>query len=204
MTDSEDWRHLRFLVVDVEGNGRQPPDIVEISIVALEEGQISGAPQVWLVRPSQSISHIVTSLHGITDKMVANAPTFADISTEIRCMLQEDYLIVHNAKVELEVLKPRFSDWSPRGVVDTLRLARQFLPGRKSYPLSALTDDLSIHDAPGGVSQRRHRADYDALITAHLFMRLAIDEHGAPRPLLTLLDENLSVRNAVSRQSSLF
>jgi DNA polymerase III epsilon subunit-like protein len=204
MTNPEDWRNLRFVVVDIEGNGRQPPDIVEISVAVLESGEISGAPRVWLIRPALGISHIVSRLHGITNEMVANAPAFADIATEICGILRDDYLVAHNAKVELDILKPRLADWSPRGVVDTLRLARQFLPGRKSYSLTALTDDLGLHDSLRGESQRRHRADYDVLVTAHLFMRLAIDQDGTPRPLSTLLGENRPARNDVSPQRSLF
>src|SRR5947209_281392 len=33
-----DWTSLRYAVVDVEGNGQQPPDLVELAIVPIIDG----------------------------------------------------------------------------------------------------------------------------------------------------------------------
>lgn len=37
---SDDWTKLRYAVVDVEGNGQQLPDLVELGVVHIVDGQI--------------------------------------------------------------------------------------------------------------------------------------------------------------------
>ncbi|WP_158293090.1 MULTISPECIES: exonuclease domain-containing protein [Kribbella] len=61
-------------MVDVEGNGQQPPDLVEISIVPIQNGTI-GQPKNWLVRPPRPITAMARHFHRITDDEVADAPT---------------------------------------------------------------------------------------------------------------------------------
>jgi DNA polymerase III epsilon subunit-like protein len=195
-SESQDWRTLRLVVVDVEGNGQQPPDLVEVAIVALESGAIAGGAHEWLVRPETPITPIVSRLHGIKNDMVAGAPPFTDVAAAIREVLRDDYFVAHNAHVDLDVLSRSLPGWTPRGVIDTLRLAREFLPGRKSYSLTALAKDLGLapvafgHTPVVGDAKRPHRAAYDALVTANLFVALARNDAGEdePRPLSALLN----------------
>jgi hypothetical protein len=42
-----DWASVRYAVVDVEGNGQQPPDLVELAVVPIVNG-IIGRPTCWL------------------------------------------------------------------------------------------------------------------------------------------------------------
>jgi len=51
-----DWTSLTYVVVDVEGNGQQPPDLVELAVVPIIGGVI-GEPVSWLVRPDAPITH---------------------------------------------------------------------------------------------------------------------------------------------------
>jgi hypothetical protein len=49
-----DWTNPRYVVIDVEGNGQQPPELVELGLVPIVGGEI-GTLASWLVRPSQPI-----------------------------------------------------------------------------------------------------------------------------------------------------
>jgi exodeoxyribonuclease X len=60
-----DWTSLRYAVVDVEGNGQQPPDLVELAVVPIVGGVI-GEPTTWLVKPERPIKYSATRIHGIT------------------------------------------------------------------------------------------------------------------------------------------
>ncbi len=51
-----DWTSLDYAVIDVEGNGQQPPDLVELAVVPIRSGVI-GEPVSWLVRPGGPIRH---------------------------------------------------------------------------------------------------------------------------------------------------
>jgi len=49
-----DWTTLRYVVGDVEGNGQQLPELVELAVVPIKSGEL-GEPQSWLVRPEHPI-----------------------------------------------------------------------------------------------------------------------------------------------------
>jgi exodeoxyribonuclease X len=77
-----DWTRLSYAVVDVEGNGQQPPDLVELAILPITDGSI-GETVTWLVKPPRPITSFATRIHGITGRDVAGAPVFAGIRREV-------------------------------------------------------------------------------------------------------------------------
>jgi DNA polymerase III epsilon subunit-like protein len=178
-----DWTSLNYVAVDIEGNGQQPPDLVELAIVPIEHGEI-GEPRSWLVRPAQPITSFVRRIHGISNDDVADAPTFAEIEPAIRPLLTDAVFVAHNAPADLGVLRRKLAGWEPVEVFDTVRLARRLRPGQASYRLGALVDDFFLgEDLPAGL--KPHRATYDAMVTARLFVKLVTQTFSAP---LTLED----------------
>jgi len=166
-----DWTSLTYVVVDVEGNGQQPPDLVELAAVPIVNGVI-GEPRSWLVRPERPIKHFATQIHGLTDKDVRDAPVFADVMDQVLDALDAPAIVAHNAHVDVNVLRRKLPDWKTPEVFDTLRLARRLLPAQQSYRLGALTKALKLAERlPDGLSP--HRATYDALTAARLFVLLA-------------------------------
>ena len=168
---NDDWSTLHYAVVDVEGNGQQLPDLVELGVVHIADGQI-GEPQSWLVKPAWRISPFATRIHGISNDDVADSPGFADVADEVRQALDVDAVVAHNAQVDVGVLRRHLGQWDTPEVFDTLNLARRFLPGYSSYRLGALVEAL---DLATGLSDglKPHRASYDVLVTARLFLSLA-------------------------------
>ena len=178
-----DWTSLRYAVADVEGNGQQPPDLVELAVLPITDGTI-GEPVSWLVKPPRPIKYFATSIHGISGKDVASAPTFADIKHEVRRALADRVLVAHNVHVDTAVMRRELGGWESPEVFDTLKLAKRLLPGQPSYKLGALVKVLSLDDGmPPGLEP--HRAAYDVLVTARLFVRLATRHDGS----LLSLDE---------------
>jgi DNA polymerase III epsilon subunit-like protein len=176
-----DWTSLDLAVVDVEGNGQRPPDLVELAIVPISGGVIQ-QPSSWLVRPNTPITPFARRIHGITAGHVAEAPRFPEIEKEIRTALDGRIFVAHHASVDLGVLRRKLPDWEPAEVFDTLRLARRLRPDRISYRLGALVEAF---DLAGGIDpeHRPHRATYDALVTARLFKLLATRPDGRPLSL---------------------
>jgi exodeoxyribonuclease X len=173
-----DWTSLRYAVADVEGNGQQPPDLIEVAVLPITDGDI-GESASWLVKPPRPIKYVATSIHGISGKDVASAPAFADIGHEVRQALADRVLVAHNAHVDVAVLRRELGDWEPPEVFDTLKLARRLLSGQPSYKLGALVKALSLDDGmPPGLEP--HRAAYDVLVTARFFVRLATRHDGSP------------------------
>src|SRR5438093_7754419 len=103
---SEAFDGLRFAVIDVEGNGQQPPEIVEIAIQPLDGLSVAAEPMVWLVRPERPIAPIVTrKVHGIRNVDVADSPTWEEIAPDVAAALADRIPVAHNARVEYDVLR---------------------------------------------------------------------------------------------------
>jgi DNA polymerase III epsilon subunit-like protein len=158
-------------VVDVEGNGQQPPEIVELAAVTIADSRLS-EPVSWLVKPARPITALVTrKVHGISNTTVAAAPRFTEIRGQVEALLAGAWLVAHNARVEYELLARQLTGFAPAGVLDTLRLARVLWPGRDSYGLDALIRQERL-DLAAVAKSRRHRAAFDAWVTALLLLRL--------------------------------
>lgn len=179
-----DWTSLTYAVVDVEGNGQQPPDLVEVAVVPIVRGQIQ-EPVSWLVKPERPIKYFATRIHGITTADVADAPSFGTVADEIREALDVPAFIAHNAHVDVGVLKRYLPKWDVPEVFDTLKLAKRLLPNQSGYRLGMLVRALNLDDGlPGDLTP--HRATYDVLVTARLFVRLVTMTKGHPLTLEAL------------------
>jgi exodeoxyribonuclease X len=166
-----DWTSLNYVVVDVEGNGQQPPDLVELAAVPIVDGNI-GEPKSWLIKPDLPITYFARKIHGISNEQVMDAPVFAYVEADVLKALDASALIAHNAHVDVGVLQCKLGDWECPEVFDTLKLARRLLPGRTTYKLGSLVEEFNLAHGLEGEDQP-HRATYDAIVTARLFVHLA-------------------------------
>src|SRR4051794_16479396 len=83
-----------YVVLDSETTGVAHAEIVQIAVV-------DAAGQVLidtLVKPIQLIPREATRIHGITDAMVADAPTFAAILPQLQNILTGRNVVVYNAQ----------------------------------------------------------------------------------------------------------
>jgi exodeoxyribonuclease X len=181
-----DWTNLKYVVVDVEGNGQKPPDLVELAAVPVVAG-IIGEPTSWLVKPDEPITPFARRIHGITNEQLADAPLFADIKDEVLAALEGAVLVAHNAHVDVGVLQRKLDGWECPEVFDTLKLARRLLPKQSNYRLGTLVANFFLDKGiPEELSP--HRATYDALVAARLFIQLTQD-HGTTRSLEELRNQ---------------
>jgi DNA polymerase III epsilon subunit-like protein len=163
---SNPLRGRKLVVVDVEGNGQQPPEIIEIAALPIDDGQPAPAT-MWLIKPRKPISPIVTrKVHGIRNTDVSEQPSWADVEAQVATALSGRVLVAHNATVEHGVLRAHLPGWEPNLVLDTLRLARHVWPGLASYGLDHLTQHLAL--TADDIDGRRHRATYDSQLTWRL------------------------------------
>jgi exodeoxyribonuclease X len=179
-----DWTNLDYAVVDVEGNGQQSPDLVELAVVPIVGGKIQ-EPANWLVKPERPIKHFATRIHGITNQDVTGAPGFETIAGEVQAALDVPALVAHNAHVDVGVLRRHLPGWYVPEVFDTLKLAKRLLPDQPGYRLGMLVKALNLAEGLSG-DLMPHRAACDALVTARLFVRLATMPEGRPLTLAAL------------------
>lgn len=196
------WPEMRYVVVDVEGNGQQPPDLVELAVLPIAGGRI-GEPTAWLVRPQTPITPMTRRIHGIRNEDLADAPSFEAVRGAVLAHLGDAVVVGHNVRVDLGVLCRKLPGWVPPVAIDTLRLARRLLPTMGSYRLGALVAALDLaEDLPAGLQP--HRAAYDVLVTARLFTRLATAPDGAPRTFEELREAGALPATAPEPEPRLF
>lgn len=165
-----------LVIADVEGNGQQPPDIVELAVLTVD-GPGDGADfKTWLLRPPRPISPIVKRIHGISNGDVENCPPWSAIEDEVSALLADRTLIAHSASVEYKVIGAHLPQWKPPMVLDTLKLAKHLWPELESYTLTNLVAHAQI-DTSGFNEQRPHRAGYDTWCAWLLLCRLLGDRN---------------------------
>lgn len=126
--------HLRaamFCIVDLETTGAGPEaEITEIGAVKVCGGEVVGEFQT-LVRPSFAIPPMIQVLTGITDAMVASAPSLAVALPSFLDFAAEAVLVAHNAPFDIGFLRRGAEalgiEWRRPVVIDTVALARQAL-----------------------------------------------------------------------------
>ena len=161
---------MDHIAVDVEGNGAQPPEVVELAIVNVSTlGRVQEVKE-WIFKPEKSISFFATKVHGITNSDVADKPKIQESTEEIASSIKGRVFVAHNAGVDFKCIK-RAVDIQPGFVLDTLKLARKVVPGLKSYKLVKLVDEFGLSVKEDG-NFKEHRAAYDAMLCSNLFLVL--------------------------------
>lgn len=161
-----------LLVVDVEGNGTNPPELVEVAALPVRDGHPdTSSAGAWLTKPKQPVTHFAAHVHGLTNKVLQEQPSWEEISGAVHSLLGTAWIAAHNAHVDYRVLSAHLPPWQPSGVLDTLRLAKTTHPELPGYSLDALIEHLKpdLSQAPA----QRHRATFDAYATAQILITMA-------------------------------
>jgi DNA polymerase III subunit epsilon len=123
---------VTFVVVDLETTGGSPNicAITEIGAVKVRGGEWLGEFQT-LVNPQCNVPPFIAVLTGITDAMVATAPTLSAVLPSFLEWARGCVLVAHNAPFDLGFLRAGAAnlgvEWPSFESVDTARLARRVL-----------------------------------------------------------------------------
>lgn len=166
-------RGERYWVVDVEGNGGSPPEIIELAMIEVVGLTLSGQRKHWFIRPDKPIQPAASRIHGITNDDVASAPSMEDIVDDIMLWLDQGSIVGHHVKTEVDIISRSIPSWSPKVAIDTIKIAKILRPGLESYSLEKLGLALNQVDEAARLSGRSHHsALYDATLTALIFIDL--------------------------------
>lgn len=167
-----------FAFVDLETTGTRAAQdrITEIAVVRVDDGA-DGTLRVseWstLVDPEVPIPPAIQVLTGITDAMVAAAPSFSTIAGDVLDRLAGCVFVAHNARFDYGFLKHAFArlgrSFAAR-VLCTVRLSRRLYPQAEGHGLDAL---IARHALDGS---QRHRALGDARAVWSFFDKVWRDE----------------------------
>ena len=159
-----------YAIVDIETTGGYAAanGIIEISIQVFD-GENVVEQFESLVNPGQVIPRYIQAFTGITNEMVADAPSFEEIAERVFTILQGNIFVAHNVNFDYSFVKSNldfFGYTFNAKKLCTVRLARQIFPGFPSYSLGNLCHSLEIE------IKDRHRAGGDAAATVILFKKM--------------------------------
>jgi DNA polymerase III subunit epsilon len=156
-----------YAIVDIEttGNYTVRSRITEIAIYVYDGDKITETFHS-LINPESNIPPYISSLTGITNSMVENAPKFYEVAKTVYQLLDNRIFVAHNVNFDYNFIRQEFKslggNFQARKLC-TVRLARKILPGLPSYGLGNLAKHLNI------TINSRHRAFGDAEATVKIF-----------------------------------
>jgi len=128
-----------------------------------------------LMNPEKKIPYRITQMTGISNQMVHGEPKFYEVAKQIVELTEDRIVVGHNVRFDYGFLRNEFKSLGydfQRNTLDTVKLSRKLIPGKRSYSLGKLCKELGIDN------QARHRALGDALATTELFeLLLSIENH---------------------------
>ena len=165
----------RIAVIDFETTGLSPAmgdRATEVAIVLLENGQVVDRFQS-LMNAGQRIPSFIEALTGISNAMIANAPSAASVMGDASRFVGNAPMVAHNASFDRrfwEAELARADEAATQPFACTMLVARRLYPQAPSHKLGVLVD---YHHLPK--AGRAHRAMADAEMAASLLGQIQHD-----------------------------
>lgn len=128
--------------------------IVELAY-AIDQGEIRS----MMFKPEIEISIGAMSIHHITNKMVADKPSFAThCAGAINAVLEKSIIVSHNTEFDMRMLKNEKVKFNPKFNICTLQISRHLFELESHtlqylrYYLGIELDDVKVHSAAGDVA----------------------------------------------------
>ncbi|AWC29168.1 3'-5' exonuclease [Bacillus cytotoxicus] len=160
-----------YVVIDFETTGFHPYNDRIIQVAAVRYRNHELADQfVSFVNPERSIPSRITSLTGITNYRVSDAPTVQEVLPLFLAFLGNDTIVAHNASFDMRFLKSnmsRFQLGEPNNkVIDTVLLAKKYMKHAPNFKLETLKRML-------GIRLSSHNALDDCITCAAVYQQCA-------------------------------
>jgi len=161
-------RDATFAFLDTETTGFSPQHggrVCELAVLSVKDGQHQGMFHT-LINPEGPISEGSRRVHGITDAMVADSPTFSQVADKVRELLADKVMVCHNAQFDVRFMTYEFEmaglSMPDIPVLDTLALARKHFKFHRNG-LAHIAECLDVS------TEGLHRADNDVTILDGIF-----------------------------------
>lgn len=156
-----------YVLIDLETTGLSAKEdkIIEIGAIKYADGRMTGRLETF-VNPGIRIPERITKVTGITDDMVKDAPYIEEVIDKLLSFTKGQVIIGHNIMFDYAFIKQSAVnnklEFDER-IIDTLKLARKFLPEVEKKSLDYLCAYFGIED------KNHHRAINDAQAAGKLY-----------------------------------
>ena len=184
------------IVIDFETTGLSPhygDRTIEVGAVLIAENRIVDSYQS-LMNPEMRVSSFIEEYTGITNRMLAAAPTIKEVMHRLKQFLANHHLVAHNASFDARFLDAEFKRINHQRCNQfgcSLLVARRIYPEAPNHKLETLVRYKGLKT--DGI---HHRALADAEMTAHLWMRMIADikeRHGLRHVHFGLMQQLMKV-----------
>lgn len=160
-----------YVALDVETTGLDPKrdKIIEIGMVKVRSGRIAARFETF-VNPGRMLEERIIALTGIRDEQLVDAPDIEEIIPGLLHFIGEDILVGHRILFDYSFIKKAAANHRftfEKTGIDTLKLAKTFLPDLESRSLAFLCEYY-------GIEHNAHRALADAKAASDLYQKLAM------------------------------
>ena len=161
---------IEFVILDTETTGLRPGHhrVIELAGIRMRAGEVIDSFQS-LLNPGVRLPAFIVQFTGITQEMLATAPKAHEVFPDFLNFIDGAILVGHNIGFDIGFLSYEAQllgyDFPIDGL-DTIPLARRFLPTLRRFKLDSVAGHLKITTA------NRHRAMGDARVTTAVFMKL--------------------------------
>lgn len=174
-----------FVVLDLETTGLNSvaasgnmDKIIELAAYKIKDGVIAESFTTF-INPGVRLSEEIIKLTGITEEMLASAPTYEKVMPDFYKFCYGAILVGHN----IEGFDFKFIDYYcaklgyiiERKIIDTISLSQELL-FLSNYKLNTVADKF-------GIEFNHHRAIDDAFVTAKIFIELIKLKKSLPQAL---------------------
>lgn len=159
------------MVLDIETTGLSKfvHKITEIAAIRVENSKVTNK-FATLINPQTHIPSFITSLTGISDSMVKDAPVIDEVMPEFIKFVRDAPFVAHCATFDHGFLKHNAQRYLSHELknekICTMKLSRRLLPELPRYRLSYMCEHFNIKN------NAAHRAMGDAEATHELFGEL--------------------------------
>ena len=160
-----------FCVFDIETTGLDTDlcKIIEIGAVKIVNGVMTETFSTF-IDPQEPLSDKIKKLTGIEDSDLKGQPLIDAVMPDFYKFTEGSVLVGHNVQFDFGFITVKAKPMQflfDNSLLDTFSLARTYVPGLSNYKLGTIAKHFGV------VNEGAHRAIFDALATAEVFIKLA-------------------------------
>lgn len=160
---------MEFITIDFETATSQRDSPCEIGLTFVQDGKIVDTKS-WLIKPMYNqFDYFNTLIHGIGPEHVADKPEFNELWSEIKSLVENKFLIAHNAGFDISVLRRTLEAYQlPFPNLNyscSYIFSKKVWQGLPAYDLKTLCKINNID------LKHHHRAGADSKATAELTLK---------------------------------
>ncbi|MFC3038765.1 3'-5' exonuclease [Virgibacillus xinjiangensis] len=158
---------MKIVSIDFETANEKRFSPCAVGVVVANEYEIE-EEYYRLINPLMPFNRFNTRIHGITERDVEDAPTFAEMWPELNHFLTGQLVVAHNASFDMSVIRQTLDhynlEYPEMDYLCTANISKKVWPELQNHKLNTVAEHH-------GISFEHHHALEDARVAAKVFMQ---------------------------------